>query len=142
MGTGIYENCYCCGGGNDCPCCTSGTPKTAITVTFTGVVNNGCGNCANYNSSFVLNYVGGCLWRSDPAECDHIIELFLFDFDPGCIWELWIYDTNDLPNIDGAFSDNAAPGDRDCDSLPSLFYNAVGSANIDCDWSGATATLS
>ena len=71
--------------------CLSGTRPSTFTVTFSGVLANGCGTCTNYNgNNYTLTYNGSCGWEGT-GECGQELGLFLFTgFGTTAIWILSI----------------------------------------------------
>ena len=146
MAIGIYPNCDCCGNENDCTICTGGTP-TSIFVSFDTVPDNACGNCTNYEiTSYELFHTVGCNWSGDGESCDgvpHNITLSLVESGGGGTyrWELTILNTV-TATIDGYFvGDDGFTATKNCSATQTLSYDATFANDVDCDWSGATATI-
>lgn len=54
----FWANCPCCPAAG-CTHCASGTTPASYQLEASGFSNNGCANCANYNSTFVVPQNGG-----------------------------------------------------------------------------------
>ena len=61
----------CCGGPTvPCPACDSGTIPESLSVTISGVTNNGCTGCGGFNGTFSI--------PSSAVPCGHYLLLGLF----------------------------------------------------------------
>jgi len=61
----------------DCNECTDGAP-VCWEVNFSGVTNNACLQCENYDGTHVLTHVSGCSWQKTLSACGFANEINLF----------------------------------------------------------------
>jgi hypothetical protein len=140
----------------NCECCTlASTPSRAkiwLTITFDGVANGTCADCADWNTTaFIVqrDVPGDCIWLlEDDLPCgltelnteivcsapgNETLELYG--------WVIRIYDGLDT---DGYFSTNGGVLQStpfDCADPGAIPYFAALSDNDVCDWSGATTDV-
>lgn len=83
LGPNWFWGCCCItgsstSGAGNCPCCLDVAEMPAqMEVVISGIVNNKCLNCTNYNGTYVLDLLGGCCYELIfPNECPS------FDFTP------------------------------------------------------------
>lgn len=56
--------CCCYGSGFvECGCCDTDTAPPVWEVVTTGVANDSCGNCTDFNATVELEYIGSCIWQ-------------------------------------------------------------------------------
>lgn len=127
----------CC---SSCDDCTASTTPRTITITVTGIVDDSCGDCSDFNGTYVLEKdddVDPCSWglsfENDcfPGEqCDWI----LIPGGLGSPWELVLTISN---NPDGGTWLSFGGGDCN-DSDTASNFNSVGT---ECDFSSSSVDI-
>lgn len=134
----FWASCPCCG----CACvnCTSGQTQS-VQADISGVVNDSCSDCAGINGTWVLPVVSTASWFTTCC---------WYDYDLGgtpCGFTnmRWFFGNagqgfvcNDYITYPFDASQFTAPYSADCASSSPTY---VSSGYGECDWSGATVTI-
>jgi len=126
---GFARRC-CCGGGSDCLRCESGTAPQQIEVVITGVTNNFCSDCDDWNDTWILDFVtisadDLCRWEYiiDPTSCSAT-------FIDGRILNVggnaqFIIAFRSPPTVlQGSWKSNVVGSPIDCSDLAALSFSA------------------
>jgi hypothetical protein len=155
MGNRIEDpECIC-----NCECCEGDCAPTAFTVTFAGVANLApavCGNCVDWNRGFRFEQTArgsNCFWSAvDVLPCSAtqlVLAIECPRADTGLFGiELEVWETDPGPpaveRFVGSFQRFAvAPQETtDCFAIGAIgAFVKSATPDIQCDWSGATATV-
>jgi len=127
-------HCCCCA----CDVCEAGTTQGSFQVEISGVVEDGCGECADFNAVFLFDQ------RDDPFCCQYLLELE----DAICGVDNMLLQMAGFETLmlrEGASFrvelDYAGWSDgRDCSEEFEATYT-TDSGTMGCDWTAAIATV-
>jgi len=148
--------------------CTSGTLPTSWEVEISGVADDSCTECTTWNDTFILNYVGGCVWVAYLFDlCSHCygrIRLTIGTVNLGLNYQdinvrISLIDTTDcvldeegategdivIQNLTAPAYQRPYTAPIDCSTMtPQTFtgpFTASSAASPGCDWSSGSATI-